>query len=456
MTREKVMIDGENCRVVEKWRTSSTSFVLGYSENMDMFYVRACEDAVPHPIDYYYEYENLPSRELVIDGHAVRLACDSYEKYETQGIDNEFTLHVKYDPPYDVNGITVSFDTILFSSENELQDYIAGKVAYDYLDNAVQKGSREVLLYVENNDKKVIWCSSEHKENIANNLAVRIDEFMCDNDPYEYSDRVEDREQEVIKDKEMLLRGDYQSFRKVLNDVIENNSEEDINGNVTKAKELLDKLEQFDERFNHRNGLGYELYIAAKKGDVNTARELIGKGADVNYVFYPEEHRYTPLHIAAYLASEEVVALLLECGCKVNPVSTDGKTPLALVKEYHNRESIVSLMERYGASDSSTPIPDFAKVGEIFLSTKNKHLLICDNGGILEFGKTKLRDALEVRKTFEKLGQEIAIDFSNGKYNEERVYYTFSYEEAMKSEEKTFERNRTNMESTPIRRRGGR
>lgn len=456
MARENTMIDGENCRVIEKWRTSTTSFVLGYSENMDMFYVRACEDAIPHPIDYYYEYENLPTKEMVIDEHIIRLASDSIEKHEMQESENEYTLHIKYDPPYDVNGVTVSIDSILFSSGREVEDYIKGKVAYDHLDNAVQKCSREVLLYVENKDKNVIWCSAEHRENIANNLAVRIDEFVWNYDPYEYSDRVDNREEEVINDKEMLLRGNYGPFRNTLNDVIENESEDDSLGNAAKAKELLDKIEQFDERFNNRKGLGYELYIAAKRGEVNTVRELIDKGADVNYVFYPEEHRYTPLHIAAYLASEKVVALLLERGCKVNPISADGKTPLALVKEYHNIESIISLMERYGASDGSTPIPDYAKVGEIFLSTKNKHFLIGDNGEIIEFDKNRLKDAVETRKTLEQLNQEVEIDFSHGNYEKESVYYNFSYEAAMRSEEKALGKNETEQESTPIRRRGGR
>lgn len=94
---------------------------------------------------------------------------------------------------------------------------------------------------------------------------------------------------------------------------------------------------------------GYELYSAVKAGKIKKIRELINSGADVNYVFKPEEYGYTPLHMAAYYAMNETIELLVNNGANINCYSLNGKTPLDFAVERHNRKETVALLKNYGA-----------------------------------------------------------------------------------------------------------
>lgn len=70
----------------------------------------------------------------------------------------EYTLHVKYDPPYEINGAIVTNDIVIFDSLNELNDYVAGKVAYNHLDDTVQLTERETPLYAEDYENNIVWA----------------------------------------------------------------------------------------------------------------------------------------------------------------------------------------------------------------------------------------------------------------------------------------------------------
>jgi len=171
---------------------------------------------------------------------------------------------------------------------------------------------------------------------------------------------------------------------------------------------------------------GYELYNAVKAGNREKIRTLISNGADVNYVFLPEEYGLTPLHMAAYFAMDDIIKLLVDNGANVNCYSLEGKTPLGFAVNRHNREKTISLLLEYGAIDGTTPIPDFATVGDVFLTTDDKYLLIIENGEIQEYEKGKLQDLLEKRKELSLIGEEVAISFRDDKQMKISVYYGFS------------------------------
>lgn len=184
---------------------------------------------------------------------------------------------------------------------------------------------------------------------------------------------------------------------------------------------------------------GNELYEAVKKNDIKRVKELIEQGADVNYVYCPDKYGYTPLHMAAYFAAGKIVEILLENGCNVNPISVDGKTPLALAQERHNRDSITYLLESYGGINCTAPMPDFAGIGDVFLTTQNKYLMICENKKVKEYDKDKLDKVLEARLVMDELGKEVEIDFEDGKYFNSQTYYTFSLEKMQNAEKKIAE-----------------
>lgn len=70
----------------------------------------------------------------------------------------EITLHIKYKEPININGWVSEKDKVTFDNLDDLQAYICGKVAYDALDNAIQKKNNEILLYAVTKDGEVVWC----------------------------------------------------------------------------------------------------------------------------------------------------------------------------------------------------------------------------------------------------------------------------------------------------------
>ncbi len=68
-----------------------------------------------------------------------------------------------------------------------------------------------------------------------------------------------------------------------------------------------------------------ELFIACGEGQVDAARLLLDKGADVNRADY---HGSTPLHLACAAGHLDVARLLLEKGAEVDRATKDGATPL--------------------------------------------------------------------------------------------------------------------------------
>lgn len=225
---------------------------------------------------------------------------------------------------------------------------------FDEFETAFYKWIDSIGLSIEQSeltlDEKSL-SPSEERYSAAVTLATEIDEFILEYDPYEYADRVDDRLREVEGDIEMLLDGNYRSFETTFQQIIENEDKEDPFENIKKAKELLSKIKDFDVKCNNRRGLGYELYNATKNGNINKVQDLINEGADVNYVFRPNEYGNTPLHIAAYFAEDEIIELLIKSGADVNSSAITGKTPLTYAKERHNRKHTIDLLIQYGAGD---------------------------------------------------------------------------------------------------------
>lgn len=86
--------------------------------------------------------------------------CLEEEKLLTPALEN-IILHIKYQEPINFNGFVVENDTITFDSQEELNNYVNGKAAYDVLDNCVKKNDNEILLYAENQKGNVVWGTKD-------------------------------------------------------------------------------------------------------------------------------------------------------------------------------------------------------------------------------------------------------------------------------------------------------
>lgn len=172
---------------------------------------------------------------------------------------------------------------------------------------------------------------------------------------------------------------------------------------------------------------GYEIYCAAGRGDLEQIKRLVGEGGNVNYVYKPDIYGYTTLHLAAYYALNEIVEYLIQNGADVNVISKDGKTPLDLAEERH-KDSTKEILLSYKAREGTVPIPDYAQIGDVFLTSKNIYLLIAENGKPVEYERSQLNRICDERKKLEKFGSETLIDFSTSIHNNTKVYYNFDFE----------------------------
>lgn len=97
--------------------------------------------------------------------------------------------------------------------------------------------------------------------------------------------------------------------------------------------------------------------------------------------------------------------------------------------------SVASVKEHtsiaFSPSDT-VPIPDFAKVGDVFLTTKKKYFLVMEDGSIKEYAKTELDNLLEIREKMNRIGEEVELLFANSEQFNAQVYYDFSPAETNK------------------------
>jgi len=192
-------------------------------------------------------------------------------------------------------------------------------------------------------------------------------------------------------------------------------------------EQYLIEADKFFERKVAEMENGYELYCAVRRGNVVKVKELLRSGADVNYVYRPKEYGFTPLHMAAYYAMNDMIELLIENGANINAYSLEGKTPLALAIERHNREETLSILLKNGALDGTAPMPDYAKVGDVFLTCDNLYFLIVEDGSIQEYSKSELEKVINVRKQLEIFGKEVEIKFANEEQWKKGFYYDFDF-----------------------------
>jgi ankyrin repeat protein len=104
---------------------------------------------------------------------------------------------------------------------------------------------------------------------------------------------------------------------------------------------------------------GTAFAVAIEDGDAEAVKELLKSGLSTETLIEYDEHKITPLLKAAWDGKEDIVALLLEAGAKINAKATDnGETALmnAVTREH---TSIVKLLLEKGADVTAKNKFDF-------------------------------------------------------------------------------------------------
>jgi ankyrin repeat protein len=105
---------------------------------------------------------------------------------------------------------------------------------------------------------------------------------------------------------------------------------------------------------NARYSFGTALHICADSNNLELARMLVERGADINE--QRSLSRKSPLHVAAMRRSMDVAELLLIAGARVNCVDEHGLTPLHYAAKFGSAH-FISLLLEYGAEASVQSSP---------------------------------------------------------------------------------------------------
>ena len=90
------------------------------------------------------------------------------------------------------------------------------------------------------------------------------------------------------------------------------------------------------------------IHVAAKKGNIETVKQHLAAGADVNVKMASGLYQgWTPLHWAASRGHKEIVELLIAKGADVNAKVNDGRTPLDLAIA-RKRTETAALLRKHG------------------------------------------------------------------------------------------------------------
>ena len=88
--------------------------------------------------------------------------------------------------------------------------------------------------------------------------------------------------------------------------------------------------------------LNNQLLEASKRGDLDTVKQLIQEGADVNHTDY---RGYTPLIFGSQDEHLEIVKYLVEHGADVNQANNNGSTPLISSRQNGHLEIVKYLLK---------------------------------------------------------------------------------------------------------------
>ena len=112
-----------------------------------------------------------------------------------------------------------------------------------------------------------------------------------------------------------------------------------------KGKEAVEPLAGNAGLKRAKQKLDGQLFDAARTGDLNAAKDALGKGADANA---KNNMGWSALMWAAYHGQNEMVELLIANKVDVNARNLNGGTALGAASVYKNME-VIALLRQHGA-----------------------------------------------------------------------------------------------------------
>jgi hypothetical protein len=120
-----------------------------------------------------------------------------------------------------------------------------------------------------------------------------------------------------------------------------------VKNDLVEVRRILQKVADINQLGLRRHGYGSALHIAVRENQLEIARLLIDRGAEID-VLDPKD--FTPLHNAAWNGNLEMTKLLLEAGADIKASTYDGDTPLTLAQNNDQAQVAEFIQVRLQAS----------------------------------------------------------------------------------------------------------
>ena len=333
-----IEIDGYKCRIVDEWENGTASYILGRDiEDEEFFFARVEEKDESLKGVYSYEYDERPVRNKVEDEHLNRISEIALDRHEAEfGADGSRNFPHLNDEPQ---------EAVYFLDENQYLHIQVSDEGYDYtiydknlklmdggqFDNpelTITEVRDEILKLHEMHPNRIEelfiddfehMLSADEREKELNpgetkefiyseneaivRLAERIDNFMYENDTYEYRDSVgtslEERSEHRAEIAHWIENGEVEAIAKSIASVSEAlwESEKKPEADMREANDILYSLaylDQYQEYYNRETIPNADIPIREftnadgriLEGDqISGAMSTVPHFADRSYVF---------------------------------------------------------------------------------------------------------------------------------------------------------------------------
>lgn len=211
-------------------------FLIGYKNSLDQ---------INTVIKMNEHTRSTPKVEI---GIRVHLSDNNYKDFTYEmgnGIVNNLVEHISLFGDFSDDELKSFFPKSIKDVEEVINNRFTNKD--DYLGEKLYMESQEELNQSLEDliNNKFSKLTSEEKEEYATNLAIKIDQFSFDLDPYEYKDNVEDRNENIKQIYDDLMNNNIEPYLEILENI---SYESELNEEIEEADSLSKEL--FNYQFN--------------------------------------------------------------------------------------------------------------------------------------------------------------------------------------------------------------
>lgn len=220
-----------------------SGFLIGYKNSLD---------EINKVIKMNEHTKSTPKVEIGIRVHFSENKFKDFSYEMGNGVVNNLVEHISLFSDYSDEKLMELFPGSMKDVEKVInnrftndEDYLGEKIYMENESRKISYNENEILFNIEDRDNtnyinnKLNKLTGNEKEKYANELAIKIDEFSFNSDPYEYRDTVEDRNENIKQIYDDLMNNNIEPYLEILESI---SYESELNEEIEEANNLSKEL----------------------------------------------------------------------------------------------------------------------------------------------------------------------------------------------------------------------